>query len=98
MSDLLERLGPSFHVAGHAHQLSGPSLYGVTTYLGLDGLLASRRWYPESRGLQKGCLGVLDTERRQLWPVTDEWLAEFETPFDFQRWCGVHLPRDGAPF
>jgi Icc-related predicted phosphoesterase len=86
MSELIERLGPRFHVAGHLHQLVGPRRFGATTYLGLDGLVASPRWQPEARGLQPGCLGVLDTDSRTLEPVTDAWLGEFPVPLDFEGW------------
>jgi hypothetical protein len=92
ISDLLHHLRPSFHVAGHGHQLSGPRGYGATTYVGLDALVASRRRHPEARGLKPGCLAVLDTGARRLTPVTDEWLGDIETPFDFDTWCEMRLP------
>jgi hypothetical protein len=88
MSRLLERLQPRFHVFGHMHQLSGPTAFGPTTYLGLDGLVASAIWHPEARGLKPGCLGLLDTSSGELAPVTDPWLAEFPKPFDFEAWAG----------
>ncbi|MEX2246082.1 MAG: metallophosphoesterase [Dehalococcoidia bacterium] len=84
---LVERMQPRFHIAGHAHQLVGPVRHGATTYLGLDGLVASRRWHPEARGLQPGCLAVLDTEAEKLSVVSDDWLTAFPTPFDFETWC-----------
>ncbi|MEZ4866472.1 MAG: metallophosphoesterase [Caldilineaceae bacterium] len=87
ITELIEHLRPTFHVAGHAHVLSGPQLYGQTTYLGLDCLVASPIWQPEARGLQAGCLAVIDTDKGELWPVTDEWLAAFDTPFDLEKWC-----------
>jgi hypothetical protein len=90
---LIEQLRPRFHVAGHAHQAIGPIDYGETTYLGLDGITASRRWHPEARGLQPGSLAVLDTDTRTLAPETEEWLADFATPFDFEAWCATNLPR-----
>ncbi len=62
MTRLIEHIRPAFHVAGHAHQVSGPTEFGPTTYLGLDCLVASPIWHPEARGLQQGCLGILDTE------------------------------------
>ncbi|HEX5414332.1 MAG TPA: metallophosphoesterase, partial [Chloroflexota bacterium] len=43
ISDLVDALRPSFHVAGHAHQVSGPRKFGSTCYLGLDGIVASPR-------------------------------------------------------
>ena len=86
MTRLVEHLRPAFHVAGHAHQLSGPTTIAHTTYLGLDGLVPSARWHPEEKGLKSGCLGVLDTETASLQPVTDSWLGEFETPIDFDAW------------
>ena len=47
---------------------------------------ASARWEPDARGLQPGCMGLLDTETSSLEPLTDDWLAEFPTPFDFAPW------------
>ena len=87
MSALLERIQPRFHVFGHAHQLAGPEPFGRTTYLGLDALVASPIWHPEARGLKPGCLGLLDTATGELTPVTDGWLADFPTPFDFDAWA-----------
>src|SRR5690606_33744642 len=84
---LVERLRPKWHVAGHVHTLIGPRDVGGTTYLGLAALVASRRWQPEATGLLPGCLGVLDTDADELAPVTDGWLAEFPTPFDFETWA-----------
>jgi hypothetical protein len=87
MSRLLERLQPRYHVFGHMHQLSGPTAFGPTTYLGLDGLVASAIWHPEARGLKRGCLGLLDTGTGELTPVADAWLAEFPRTFDFEAWA-----------
>lgn len=95
ITELLESLRPPFLVAGHAHQLSGPAKYADTMYLGLDGLVPSRRWYPDARGLNSGCLGVLDTERGTLEPVADDWLSEFETPFDLRDWADEFLAPTG---
>jgi len=86
ISELLERLKPRFQIAGHAHTLSGPRTFSMTTYLGLNALVASPIWHPEAQGLQSGCLAVLDTEQSNLAPVTATWLSEFETPFDFGLW------------
>jgi Icc-related predicted phosphoesterase len=86
ISELLEYTQPAFHIAGHAHCVSGPSVYGRTVYYGLDCIVASSLWHPEARGLQAGCLAVLETETNTLWPVTDKWLSEFATPFDFDVW------------
>lgn len=86
ISQLIERIRPSFHVAGHAHVLSGPTRFGDTSYLGLDCIVASPLYHPEAQGLQPGCLAVLDTDHGDLRPITDDWLADFETPFDFERW------------
>jgi Icc-related predicted phosphoesterase len=86
VSKLVKKLQPNFHVFGHAHQLLGPKVDGATTWLGLDGLVASPRWEPDARGLCPGCFGVLDTETGSLEPVTDTWLTEFPTPFDFGPW------------
>lgn len=90
ISDLIDHLQPTFHVAGHAHVVSGPRMYGQTTYLGLDCLVASPIWHPDATGLQVGCLGVIDTERNALWPVADDWLAEFDTPFNLEAWVSMH--------
>lgn len=86
ITDLIERSRPTFHVAGHAHVLSGPTRFGETTYLGLDCVVASPLYHPDVRGFQPGCLGVLDTDHGKLEAVTDDWLAGFETPFCFDRW------------
>lgn len=85
ITSLVERIQPAFHVAGHYH-LNGPRTYGPTTFLCLSHLVASARWHPEARGLQAGCLAVLDTTTANLWPVTDAWLSDFDTPFDFDVW------------
>ncbi|MDE2888259.1 MAG: metallophosphoesterase [Gemmatimonadota bacterium] len=86
ITDLIERSRPTFHVAGHAHVSSGPTRFGDTSYLGLDCIVASPLYHPEAQGFQPGCLGVLDTDHSKLEPVTDDWLADFETPFDFDDW------------
>lgn len=96
ISRLVEHLQPTLHLAGHAHVLSGPHTFGRTTYLGLDCLVASPIWQPEARGLKAGCLAVLDTNTAGLWPVTDAWLANFETPFDFDAWFRVFMPPGGG--
>jgi Icc-related predicted phosphoesterase len=86
ISTLIERLQPRFHVAGHYHHLNGPRREGKTTSLALSSLVASRRWKPDSAGLQPGCIAVLDVEAGTLTPVTDPWLTAFPTPFDFGAW------------
>ncbi len=86
ITDLVERLRPAFHVAGHYHHLNGPLPCGRTTFLGLAQLVPSATRHREVRGLREGCLAVLDTEKGELWPVADAWLGEFPTPFDFQAW------------
>jgi Icc-related predicted phosphoesterase len=88
MSELLDAIEPTYHVFGHAHVLTGPTRVGHTTYLGLDGLVASPLWHPEAVGLQPGCLAILDTATGELTPVVDSWLADFPTPFDFEAWAG----------
>jgi Icc-related predicted phosphoesterase len=92
MTALVECAEPSFHVFGHAHQVFGPTTAGRTRMLGLDALVPSRLWHPEARGLKRGCLGVLDTYTGELQAVTDEWLGEFPTPFDFDEWAETELP------
>jgi Icc-related predicted phosphoesterase len=87
ISDLLIRLQPRFHVAGHYHHLNGPRREAATTSLALSSLAASARWKPNAVGLQPGCLAALDMEARQLTPVVDPWLSTFPTPFDFGLWC-----------
>lgn len=91
---LIETLQPSYHVFGHAHQILGPGQIGRTTYLGVDGLVASPIWHPEASGLKPGCLATLDTATGELQHVTDEWLASFPTPFDFDAWAGAALLAD----
>ncbi len=88
ISQLVEALQPSFHVFGHAHQPIGPAKAGRTTYLGLDGLVASRLWHPEEGGLKSGCFGLLDIAEGELRPITDAWLKAFPTPFDTDGWLG----------
>jgi Icc-related predicted phosphoesterase len=87
MTELVEHVRPRYHVFGHGHSAVGPQEIGRTMWLGLDGIVASALWHPEARGLMAGCLGVLDTSTSELRHVTDDWLAEFPAPFDFQRWC-----------
>ncbi len=86
ITELAECLRPTFHLAGHYHHLNGPRSCGYTAFLGLAQLVPSAIRQPEARGLQEGCLAVLDTEKGELQPVTDAWLSEFPTPFDFQAW------------
>lgn len=86
ISALINRLQPTFHVAGHTHAVAGPLTYGRTTYLCLASLVASPLWQPDARGLQAGCLVVLDTTSSKIWHVTDDWLAQFDTPFDLEAW------------
>ena len=90
-SKLIERLiketQPTFHVNGHVHHVSGPRRYGQTTSWTLSALVASARWYPELNGFELGCLAVLDTDTGTLRPITDEWMADFDTKsFDFDSW------------
>ena len=84
---LIEETQPTFHVASHVHHVSGPRRRGQTTSWTLSGLVASARWYPELNGFELGCLAVLDTDTGTLRPITDEWMAEFDTKsFDFDSW------------
>jgi Icc-related predicted phosphoesterase len=94
ISRLVDRVQPRFHVFGHAHQCVGPINSGRTTYLGLDGLRASRVWHPAARGLKPGCLGVLDTSNGTLDAVHDAWLAQFPTPFDAESWRASLVEQD----
>jgi hypothetical protein len=89
ISEILDGTRPAFHVFGHAHQLIGPKSFGsvYTTILGLDGLVGSPLWRSGNSGLRTGCLGVLDTSTSKLRAVTDPWLSEFPTPFDFDEWA-----------
>jgi hypothetical protein len=80
---LIESLQPRWHVAGHAHVVHGPRAFGPTTYLGIEGVIASPRWFPEKTGLQAGCLAVLDTESGELAPVMDAWLEQMDRRLDF---------------
>jgi hypothetical protein len=94
LTRLLERTRPAFFLFAHAHRLIGPGTCGPTTHLGLDGLVASLKWFPDARGLRPGCLAVLDIDPAgapsagRLWPVTEPWLVTFPTlPFDFDAWA-----------
>lgn len=87
ISQLIARTKPAFHVAGHAHQFRGLQRFGPTSYLGLDGIVASPRWFPDARGLQPGSLALLDTARGELTPVADPWLASIDRAFDFDAWA-----------
>jgi hypothetical protein len=82
---LVEQLRPTVHVAGHL-TLIGPLQRGDTTFLCLEGLVASPLWEPSARGLQPGCLAVLDTALGDLWAAADPWLADFDSGFDFDTW------------
>jgi hypothetical protein len=82
ITQLIERVQPSFHVAGHL-SLNGPRAFGRTTFLCLSGLVESSIWNPSAHGLSPGCLAVLDTAAAMLSPVTESWLANFDTPVDF---------------
>lgn len=82
ISELIERLQPAYHLAGHYHHLNGPRRYGRTTYLGLNIVLPPVRRDPERR-VQPGCLAVLDTSDDTLQPVAEPWLAGFDKDFDF---------------
>ena len=94
ISRLVERIRPRIHVAGHAHQVSGPGHYGPTTYVGLDGIVASPRWHPDAVGLQAGSLALLDTARGGLTSIAEPWLRSFSKPFDFDAWADRFLGGD----
>lgn len=97
ITDVAERLQPAYHVAGHL-ALNGPRSFGRTIFLCLNGLVESPLWRPEARGLEPGCLAVLDTAKASLSPVTDSWLAGFDTPLDFDSWLTRFRSRQaGAP-
>lgn len=85
VTELMGTLQPTHHVAGHLGHI-GPRVYGGTTFLCLGDLTESILWHPEARGLQAGCLAVLDTATSDLRPVTDPWLATFERSIDFAAW------------
>lgn len=82
ITDLIARLQPAYHLAGHYHHLNGPRRYGRTTYLGLNIVLPPVRRGPERR-VQPGCLAILDTDADTLHPVTEPWLVGFDKGFDF---------------
>ena len=86
LSALMEQLRPRYYVAGHAHQAVGPLEYGPTTYVGLNGLVPSRRWEPESRGLAPGCLAVIDTDGDGLSVLSAGRLRDVPSPIDFEDW------------
>ncbi len=86
ISTLIARTQPKFHVTGHYHHLNGPRREGKTLSLSLGSLVASSRWKPEARGLQAGCLAILDTDAGTVSAVTGAWLSTFPTPFDFDAW------------
>ncbi len=82
ITDLIARLQPAYHLAGHYHHLNGPRRYGRTTYLGLNIVLPPVHRDPERR-VQPGCLAILDTDADTLQPMTEPWLAGFDKDFDF---------------
>ena len=86
ISELIAKTEPSFQIAGHAHTVSGPKMYGNTLYLGLTIIVAPPLWYPDATGLQSGWMAVLDTNTANLQLVNDAWLAAFPKPFDFDLW------------
>ncbi len=86
ISQLVEQLQPAYHIAGHL-SLNLARKYGSTALLCLSDLLYSVKWQPEAKGLQPGCLAILDSGTGALTPVNDSWMADFETPFDFDRWA-----------
>ncbi len=87
LKSLIEQTLPTFHVAAHVHHISGPRRTGQTTSWTLSGLVASPKWHPDLNGFELGCLAVLNTDKRILRPITDEWMADFDTKsFDFDSW------------
>lgn len=82
LTDLVARLAPAYHVAGHYRHMIGPKRYGRTTYLGLASLFPGRAG---GRPLQDGSLALLDTSLRELSFVTGDWLREFGADFAFEQ-------------
>ncbi|CAG7628081.1 metallophosphoesterase [Paenibacillus allorhizosphaerae] len=92
---LVERLQPKYLIAGHYHHVIGPRKYGNTTYLGLNVIMNLRRDNASS-AIEPGWLVILDTEKDELAPVEDEWLAGFGKHFHFHDYCAnlrtIHRP------
>ncbi len=80
--ELIEVVQPKYHIAGHLHTMLGPKQYGVTTYIGLSGILLLKRQV-SSRVFQPGCMAVLDTLAGTLDFVIDDWLSDFDRNFVF---------------
>ncbi len=80
--ELIEVIQPKYHIAGHLHTMLGPKQYGVTTYIGLSGILLLKRQV-SSRVFQPGCMAVLDTLAGTLDFVIDDWLSDFDQDFVF---------------
>jgi hypothetical protein len=75
VTQLIEKVQPRYHIAGHLHHMIGPEQYGRTAYLGLSSLLPSpgRASLP---AVQPGSLAVLDTDANRIEFVTDAWVSE----------------------
>jgi hypothetical protein len=83
ITDLIERLQPHWHIAGHYHHMIGPLHLGRTTYVGLALLLQPISRDP-SHLIQPGSLALLDTDTADISFVTDGWLTSIGGPgFDF---------------
>ena len=87
ISALVRHLQPRFHVGGHYH-VSLSRMYGTTSFLCLSNIVPSAKWKPNEKGIQPGWLAILDTETSMLNPMKESWMAEIDTPFDFEQWIG----------
>ena len=77
ITDLIVRLQPRYHIAGHFHSGWGPNRYGQTTSIGLK-ILVPIYDNPDLL-VQPGCMALLDTTSNRLDIVTDNWMSEYST-------------------
>jgi predicted phosphodiesterase len=79
VSTLIEVLRPRYHLAAHLHTMVGPTTYGATTYLGLQGLGSTRlRSRHRDLTVHPGTVAILDTGTRSLGFVTGSGLARLD--------------------
>ena len=85
ITELIETIQPKYLFAGHYHHMNGPRKYGETTYMGLNILIPPIKKDKLGRS-QPGSICILDIDKDQAEFVTDDWLAEFDREFDFNKY------------